>query len=214
QQRGEEQEALQGNPFAAPKVKPTLGPELKDIKGLSFLTRLAIGGVTFVTAMLYSHPAGNGSSFTNQLSAEEEKLFNYLEGKRTTSKPFYSGEKEELERLTMLKFPHGRPQPLTIKPAYDNPGHHDPNSQNFRGGGSMTEIIPDNAEELYQKAIPDETGKNWYNINNDGVIHRFSRDHNGTVHWNGSEQGARGLHSIPNNVRKRLQINLKNGSNS
>ena len=50
------------------------------------------------------------------------------------------------------------------KPQYENPGHHDPNSPNFRGGGSKTSIIPQNAEEIYKYAIPDEKGVHWAKV--------------------------------------------------
>ena len=46
------------------------------------------------------------------------------------------------------------------KPKYENPGHHDPTSGNFRGGGSgKTSILPSHAEKLYSKSVPDKTGK-------------------------------------------------------
>ncbi len=97
------------------------------------------------------------------------------------------------------------------KPKYENPGHHDKSSPNFRGGGSKTEIIPDNAEELYNRAIPGFTDaktnqgipKTWYSIDNNGVIHQFQVNHNGFAHWAGSEKGVRGI-VVDNMTRKRL----------
>ena len=38
------------------------------------------------------------------------------------------------------------------KPKYENPGHHDPSSGTFRGGGTKTSIFPKNADELYKKS--------------------------------------------------------------
>lgn len=98
------------------------------------------------------------------------------------------------------------------KPKYENPGHHDPKSTNFRGGGSKTETIPENHEELWKKAIPgfsdvktkEEIPSVWYSIDNKGKIHQFQVDHNGNTHWAGSENGARGI-KIDNTTRKRLQ---------
>lgn len=98
------------------------------------------------------------------------------------------------------------------KPKYENPGHHDPKSTNFRGGGSKTETIPENHEELWKKAIPgfsdiktkEEIPSVWYSIDDKGKIHQFQVDHNGNAHWAGSENGARGI-KVDNTTRKRLQ---------
>lgn len=97
------------------------------------------------------------------------------------------------------------------KPKYDNPGHHDPKSSNFRGGGSKTEVIPENHEELWKRAIPgssniktkQEIPSVWYSIDGNGKIHQFQVDHNGIAHWAGSENGARGI-VVDNQTRKRL----------
>lgn len=98
------------------------------------------------------------------------------------------------------------------KPKYENPGHHDPKSTNFRGGGSKTEIIPENHEELWKKAIPgfsdvktkEEIPSVWYSVDDKGKIHQFQVDHNGNAHWAGSENGARGI-KVDNITKKRLQ---------
>jgi hypothetical protein len=100
------------------------------------------------------------------------------------------------------------------KPKYENPGHHDPKSGKFRGGGSKTEIIPDNHEELWKKAIPGfsdlETKqgigmpKTWYSIDDTGKIHQFQVDNNGIAHWAGSEKGVRGI-KVDNVTAKRLK---------
>lgn len=95
---------------------------------------------------------------------------------------------------------------------YENPGHHDPKSPNFRGGGSKTEIIPENHEELWKKAIPgfsDVKTKQgipsvWYSIDDKGKIHQFQVDHNGKAHWAGSQNGARGV-KVDNVTEKRLE---------
>jgi len=100
------------------------------------------------------------------------------------------------------------------KPKYENPGHHDPKSGKFRGGGSKTEIIPENHEELWKRAIPGfsdlETKqgigmpKTWYSIDDAGKIHQFQVDNNGIAHWAGSENGARGV-KVDNVTEKRLR---------
>lgn len=96
------------------------------------------------------------------------------------------------------------------KPAYENPGHHDVTSGNFRGGGSKTSILPKNAEELYQKAIPDAQGKHWYAMDDNGVIHRFGNSNNGKVHWNGDTSQERGI-AVPPEVKKRFDTMQKDG---
>ncbi len=102
------------------------------------------------------------------------------------------------------------------KPEYSNFGQHDRTHPDFRGGGSKTELLPSNHEELWRKAIPGKQTydkgpmsgkpKNWYSIDDNGIIHRFTVDNNDLAHWNGSELGERGLGSLPgeNDVKKRL----------
>lgn len=98
-------------------------------------------------------------------------------------------------------------------PKYTNPGHHDPTSPNFRGGGSKkTQIIPQNHESLWKTAIPDKSGpltnqgvaKNWYAKDSSGDIHRFQNDHNDKAHWSGSKGGASGL-VVPNRIKEALK---------
>ncbi|BAY07540.1 eCIS core domain-containing protein [Calothrix sp. NIES-2098] len=97
------------------------------------------------------------------------------------------------------------------KPDYTNPGHHDPSSPNFRGGGSMTTPLPEDAASVYKTAIPDEQGKNWYGQNADGEIYRYQPNggNDPGVHWNGRENSPRGL-EVPSYIRKRFaEINNK-----
>jgi hypothetical protein len=98
-------------------------------------------------------------------------------------------------------------------PQYENPGHHDPTSSKFRGGGGKkTEIIPKNHESLARRSIPDVDGpvvktgqaKNRYAKDSKGNIHRFQTDHNGKSHWSGSTGGEAGL-VVPNQIRKALE---------
>lgn len=89
------------------------------------------------------------------------------------------------------------------KPQYTNPGHHDPSSKNFRGGGSKISILPQNAEDIYRVSIPDGSGKHWYAKSLDGTIHRFGNSNDGTVHWNGSTNSPRGI-KVPPEVLKRF----------
>jgi RHS repeat-associated protein len=96
------------------------------------------------------------------------------------------------------------------KPAYENPGHHDPLSGNFRGGGAKTSILPSNAEELYKHAIPDREGKHWYAMDENGVIHRYGNSNNGKVHWNGSTSQNRGI-VLPKEVQSRFNQMKKDG---
>lgn len=95
-----------------------------------------------------------------------------------------------------------------IRRVYENPGHHDPTSAQFRGGGSQTSILPHHADELYLKALPeDREAKTWWAIDDAGVYHRFQEHRPLHVHWNGSTRGERciRLEQIPVSVRKALR---------
>ncbi|EDV4151824.1 hypothetical protein DU258_25025 [Salmonella enterica subsp. enterica] len=92
---------------------------------------------------------------------------------------------------------HGR------KPTYVNPGHHDPSSPDFRGGGSKTTHLPPDAEEVYRRAVPsDSSGNTWFGRNSEGEFYRYQGS-NGEVHWNGREKSDRGL-KIPKWIRDRF----------
>jgi RHS repeat-associated protein len=100
------------------------------------------------------------------------------------------------------------------KPEYENPGHHDPSSGVFRGGGAgKTSILPCNAEELYRHAIPDAEGKHWYAVDASGVVHRFGNSNDGKVHWNGDTSQGRGI-EVPPEVKKRIDAMKKDGISS
>ncbi|MBD9416274.1 RHS repeat-associated core domain-containing protein, partial [Pseudomonas sp. PDM16] len=96
------------------------------------------------------------------------------------------------------------------KPTYENAGHHDPASPNFRGGGSKTSILPCHHRQLAAKAIPDNEGKHWYAVDDRGIFHRFGNSNNGKMHWNGDSAQERGL-VIPPDVMKRLRDMIKDG---
>ena len=92
---------------------------------------------------------------------------------------------------------HGR------KPTYVNPGHHDPSSPDFRGGGSKTTHLPPDAEEVYRRAVPsDSSGNSWFGRNSEGEFYRYQGS-NGEVHWNGREKSDRGL-KVPKWIRDRF----------
>lgn len=97
------------------------------------------------------------------------------------------------------------------KPEYENPGHHQPGSDSFRGGGAgHTSILPPHAEELYKHAIPDSQGLHWYAVDDEGVVHRFGNSNDGKVHCNGDTSQGRGI-SIPPDVKKRIDEMKKDG---
>ncbi|GKS74443.1 DUF6531 domain-containing protein [Acidovorax sp. SUPP950] len=96
------------------------------------------------------------------------------------------------------------------KPQYENPGHHDPSSGKFRGGGSKTSTLPCNHAALAKRSVPDAKGQHWYAIDDKGVIHRFGNSNDGKMHWNGDESQGRGL-EIPSDVEKRLRKMHKEG---
>ena len=88
------------------------------------------------------------------------------------------------------------------KPEYENPGHHDPSSGNFRGRGSTTTPLPSDAEEVYKNAIPELGGRTWWGRNQHREYYRFQNS-NGMVHFNGREKSERGL-QVPAYVKKRF----------
>lgn len=77
-----------------------------------------------------------------------------------------------------------------------NPKHH-PNSTNPE---------PANVEELWKKSIPDKQGRRW-SIDDNGVIHRFSKPSNGESHWNGSTGDDFPVldEHIPIDIRRKLK---------
>jgi RHS repeat-associated protein len=100
------------------------------------------------------------------------------------------------------------------KPGYDDPGHHDPKSSSFRGGGvGKTSLIPCNASELFKGAIPDKEGKHWYALDEQGVVHRFGNSNDGKAHWNGDSSQGRGI-VVPAEVQKRVESMRRDGITS
>lgn len=99
-----------------------------------------------------------------------------------------------------------------VKPRYENPGHHDPASGVFRGGRGMTMVLPDDAEEVYRKAIPaDAENKNttWWGQNANGFLYRYAASWQGCgrlAHWNGttdpSSERVIEDHEIPTTIRR------------
>ncbi|MBB3638290.1 RHS repeat-associated core domain-containing protein, partial [Variovorax atrisoli] len=113
-----------------------------------------------------------------------------------------------LARLPKADRYHGK------KPEYDDPGHHDPKSSNFRGGGAgKTSLIPCNASQLFKGAIPDKEGKHWYALDDNGVVHRFGNSNDGKAHWNGDSSQGRGV-VVPPEVQKRIDSMRKDGVTS
>ena len=97
------------------------------------------------------------------------------------------------------------------KPEYENPGHHQPGSGSFRGGGAgNTSILPPHVEELYKHAILDSQGLHWYAVDDEGVVHRFGNSNVGKVHWNGDTSQGRGIPISPD-VKKRIDEMKKDG---
>lgn len=96
------------------------------------------------------------------------------------------------------------------KPQYENPGHHDRRSPNFRGGGSKTSLLPCHHQELAKHSVPDSAGIHWYAIDDRGVMHRFGNSNDGKMHWNGDTSQGRGI-KVPPDVEKRLNQMHKEG---
>ena len=98
---------------------------------------------------------------------------------------------------------------------YHNPGHHDPNSPNFRGGGSKTSLIPHNHKKLFDDAVPHINPENnkvsYWICSANGVWHRFQGGLEGgflKLHWNGTSVGARKLkkREIPNSLQNYFKL--------
>ncbi|CAN0525087.1 unnamed protein product, partial [Laminaria digitata] len=70
---------------------------------------------------------------------------------------------------------------------YWNPGHHDPSSPNFRGGGSMTTHLPPDAEDVFSRAIPEagRDGRSWWGQADSGDWYRYQGGVDEPLHWNG-----------------------------
>lgn len=115
-------------------------------------------------------------------------------------------ELAEIQReLTARRHPAKQGAYHGKKPPYTNPGHHDPSSPNFRGRGSTTTPLPKDAAKVYEKAVPDKDGRNWYGRGADGDVYRYAPNggNDPGVHWNGRENSPRGL-EVPPEVRDRL----------
>jgi len=96
------------------------------------------------------------------------------------------------------------------KPTYENPGHHDPAQPDKRRKHGKTSILPCHHEALAKAAVPDSKGKNWYAIDDKGVIHRFQAA-NGKMHWAGDTSQEGGLAGIDSYAKGRLDEIFKAG---
>ena len=65
-------------------------------------------------------------------------------------------------------------------------------------------------EALAKASVPDAKGKNWYAIDDKGVIHRF-QGANGKMHWAGDTSQNGGLEGIDSYAQKRLDEIFKEG---
>ena len=116
-QQGVAQEARGVNPLTLPVAEQVVERVVGQAvgRGAVWLVRGASAATAFLTAMLYSHPAGAGSAFSNQLVGEQLQRFNELEAIRTTgNRSLTPSELEELDLLTQLQFPHGRPSRVSL----------------------------------------------------------------------------------------------------
>lgn len=98
-------------------------------------------------------------------------------------------------------------------PGYWNPGHHDPASANFRGGGSMTTHLPPDAEDVFSRAIPEvgRDGRSWWGQADSGDWYRYQGGVNEPVHWNGATGKAGGdraieAHNLPGAISNHSRL--------
>ena len=96
------------------------------------------------------------------------------------------------------------------KPTYENPGHHDPAQPANKRTHGKTSTLPCHHEALAKASVPDAKGKNWYAIDDKGVIHRF-QGANGKMHWAGDTSQNGGLEGIDSYAQKRLDEIFKEG---
>lgn len=96
---------------------------------------------------------------------------------------------------------------------YWNPGHHDPTSANFRGGGSMTTHLPPDAEEVFSRAIPEagRDGRSWWGQSNSGDWYRYQGGVDEPLHWNGATGqtgGGRAIeaHNVPGAIKNHQRL--------
>jgi len=71
--------------------------------------------------------------------------------------------------------------------------------------------LPDDAHEVYKRAVPDDPDvpENWFGMNADGQIYRFSSSNDGTVHFSGIEGVGDGVRNITDYARARLNATSK-----
>ncbi|NJN12672.1 MAG: hypothetical protein HC815_33845 [Richelia sp. RM1_1_1] len=69
-------------------------------------------------------------------------------------------------------------------------------------------LLPDDAEEVFKKAVPDSATepRNWYGVNEDGVIYRFADANDGTAHFSGRSDIGDGIRNITDYAKKRLGV--------
>lgn len=90
---------------------------------------------------------------------------------------------------------------------YDGPKpEYDVNDAHLPGGNPNKTPQPEDAESVYQRAVPDaaENARNWYGKNADGVTYRYSNSGDGTVHFSGRSDVFPGIRNITRYAIDRL----------
>jgi hypothetical protein len=105
------------------------------------------------------------------------------------------GSANETVKLPWYK---GRKPRYVVNPA------HVPNSPLFNPRKTP---LPADAATVFGRAVPDDplNPDNWYGINDQGQIYRYSEDWNGEAHFSGIDDVGDGLPHISKYARERLQ---------
>lgn len=175
-------------------------------------------GAAFGTVLNLFIPtdAGESAQFASLLNYEKHRF------KELSNKPYTNLSESERRELNNLysKYELNSDgdillKPLNLKiglPNYENPGHHDPFSQNYNRSKS---VLPENHRDLWGKSKEGKDGNRWTKLGNGkkAVYHRFQDDGNGNWQWNGSTEGKTkdGIDRVIriNNVPIEIQRNEK-----
>jgi hypothetical protein len=67
--------------------------------------------------------------------------------------------------------------------------------------------LPNDAKDVFKTAVPDSSTnpKNWFGLNRDGVVYRFSNANDGTAHFSGRGDVGNGIRNISPYALERLR---------
>jgi RHS repeat-associated protein len=115
--------------------------------------------------------------------------------------PIPPGQQQHNEQNNNREQQKGSQEQARGRAQYENPGHHDAQSQNFIKGKTP---LPKDAEAVYNSAIEDTnrapgTSQTYYGRSANGQFYRY-QGQNGKVHWNGTIKPNK----VPSAIRTKL----------